>query len=376
MLHETTDQASLLPAGHQGAVVQVDRVEDLYADVVRAGRLAMQAPAATGLPRDARPTCCRRSSTRPPRRRTRSPRCWSTPVLDALAAALAAPSGRCCGPAAARPPPAPSAPSPRLAARLGAPVLYSYGGRGLLPPDHPHLVPLPPHARRPARSGTPPTWCSCVGSDLDAMNTQGFRQPRPPRAASVVDLVAPVNYEPDMHVPVDARGRAAAAARRCCPQPRARGRPVRRPATSAGPMTASSTRSRRRCPTDAVVVADMCVAGYWYGGFGRVGAAARARLPGRLGHPGLRLPGRARHGLSGRPDGRARRGRRLPVRLRRPGDRGAGAAPGHGRAGRRRRLRHAALRLHQGRRAARRHRARAARLRRAGARLPGRRASR
>ena len=32
-----------------------------------------------------------------------------------------------------------------LAERLGAPVLSSYGGRGLLPPAHPCLVPLPPH---------------------------------------------------------------------------------------------------------------------------------------------------------------------------------------------------------------------------------------
>ena len=46
-----------------------------------------------------------------------------------------------------------------LAERLAAPVLTTYGGRGVLPPGHRCCVGLPPHvAGRRARCGTRPTW--------------------------------------------------------------------------------------------------------------------------------------------------------------------------------------------------------------------------
>ncbi|WP_324275504.1 hypothetical protein [Blastococcus brunescens] len=48
----------------------------------------------------------------------------------------------------------------RVAERLGAPVLTSYGGRGLLSPDSPWLVPLPRTPPRRGGCGTTPTWCS------------------------------------------------------------------------------------------------------------------------------------------------------------------------------------------------------------------------
>ena len=84
----------------------------------------------------------------------------------------------------------------RIARHLGAPVLTSYGGRGLLPPDHPHLVPLPPHCPEAGALWDAADCVIVAGSDLDAMNTQGFRQPQPPRLITV-DLAQPVNYPPD-----------------------------------------------------------------------------------------------------------------------------------------------------------------------------------
>ena len=47
-------------------------------------------------------------------------------------------------------------------------------------------------------------------------------------------------------------------------------------------------------PDDAIVVCDMCIPGYWLGGFHRTPGAAQALLPARLGHARLRLPAGAR----------------------------------------------------------------------------------
>ena len=46
----------------------------------------------------------------------------------------------------------------------------------------------------------------------------------------------------------------------------------------------------RAVPADGVLVCDMCIPGYWLGGFHRTPRAAQARLPARLGHARLRLP--------------------------------------------------------------------------------------
>ncbi len=82
------------------------------------------------------------------------------------------------------------------------------------------------------------------------------------------------------------------------------------------------------------------------------GGAAQAADPARLGHARLRVPGRARRGARGRrPGRRGGRRRRLPVRLRRAGDDGAGEDPSDRRGRRRRRLRDAALRPGRGGRA-------------------------
>ena len=52
-------------------------------------------------------------------------------------------------------------------------------------------------------------------------------------------------------------------------------------------------------PDDAIVVCDMCIPGYWLGGFRSPGRAAEALLPARLGHARLRLPAGTRRGAGG-----------------------------------------------------------------------------
>ena len=141
------------------------RVEELPSAVARRRPARAAAPAPPGLPRD---------PDRPAQRGRVTARAPAEPLLPALPAPAAGRGrpgrgaarrrarGRWSGPVAARPPPAPAAAVAALAARLGAPVLTSYGGRGLLPPDDPS--PRPPAAALPGggrRCGTPPTSCWC-----------------------------------------------------------------------------------------------------------------------------------------------------------------------------------------------------------------------
>ncbi|MBC7372703.1 MAG: thiamine pyrophosphate-binding protein [Frankiales bacterium] len=194
-----------------------------------------------------------------------------------------------------------------LALALGAPVLTSYGGRGLLPTDHPCVVTLPPHT---AEAGMLWDQADCVlvlGSDLDFMNTQGFRQPRPP-VLLAVDLAELANVEPDVQVRGDVRAVLEAV--------------LAAPPVGRTPWWSSQTvhgdgwaqLSARHpeelaflaalesgLPDDVVVVADMCVAGYWYGGFGRVGLPRGLAYPVGWGTLGFGFPAALGTSLSGRP---------------------------------------------------------------------------
>ena len=58
-------------------------------------------------------------------------------------------------------------------------------------------------------------------------------------------------------------------------------------------------RSTARFRDDAIVVCDMCIPGYWLGGFRNPARAAQALVPARLGHARLRLPAGARRGPGG-----------------------------------------------------------------------------
>ena len=188
-----------------------------------------------------------------------------------------------------------------LAVRLGAPVLTSYGGRGLLPPDHPNLVPLPPHVKEAGDLWDAADLVVVVGSDLDGMNTQGFRQPRPPWVVTV-DLAHPVNLEPDVHVPLEAVPGLELLLEHLPAEPREPWfvRPGGRELYT-GPETAFLDAFESGLTDDTVVVADMCIPGYWYGGFGRVGQPRGLAYPVGWGTLGFGFPAGLGAALSGRP---------------------------------------------------------------------------
>ena len=70
----------------------------------------------------------------------------------------------------------------RLAERLAAPVILTYSARGLLAPDHPCLVAVPPHVPEAGGLWDEADLVLAIGSDLDGMMTQGWAHARPAAA--------------------------------------------------------------------------------------------------------------------------------------------------------------------------------------------------
>ena len=131
-----------------------------------------------------------------------------------------------------------------------------------------------------------------LGSDFDGMMTLGWKQPRPPTliAVNVDPDDAGKNYPPDVMVEADVRAgveelaaalepregleqlaeRLAGAARAACARSWPRPTPRRSP---------SSRAMERVLGEDATVVCDMCIPGYWLGGFMTVPGPRRLAYP-------------------------------------------------------------------------------------------------
>jgi thiamine pyrophosphate-dependent acetolactate synthase large subunit-like protein len=154
-----------------------------------------------------------------------------------------------------------------LAERLAAPVLTTYGARGVLPPEHPCNVGMPPHVEPAGRLWDEADVVIAFGSDLDGMNTQNWLQPQPPHIVAVnVDRAdASKNYAVDAVVD-------ALDAERLRPRDGDVGARTR--AIRAEACRDLDPRALRfldaisyALPDDANVVCDMCIPGYWISGF-------------------------------------------------------------------------------------------------------------
>jgi thiamine pyrophosphate-dependent acetolactate synthase large subunit-like protein len=189
-----------------------------------------------------------------------------------------------------------------LAERLVAPVILTYSARGLLPPGHPCLVEAPPHVAEVGALWDEADVVLAVGSDFDGMMTQGWKQPQPPHLISVnVDPAdAAKNYLPDVLLEADAALAVAALAERLEPRSgldslahriRDLNRFVRAAYKESDPEAIGFLDAiERALPPDAAVVCDMCIPGYWLGGFHRTPSPRRLSYPLGWGTLGCAFP--------------------------------------------------------------------------------------
>ncbi|HEX6652251.1 MAG TPA: thiamine pyrophosphate-binding protein [Thermoleophilaceae bacterium] len=190
----------------------------------------------------------------------------------------------------------------RLAERLVAPVILTFSAKGLVPPGHPCLVESSPHVPEAGELWDEADVVVAIGSDLDGMMTQGWKQPQPPHlvAINVDPRDASKNYRPDVVVEADAAKAAAALAERLSDrggldslQRRVRelNRAVRQRLEGEEPEAVTFLDALDAAlPDDAVVVCDMCIPGYWLGGFHRTPAPRKLTYPLGWGTLGCAFP--------------------------------------------------------------------------------------
>jgi thiamine pyrophosphate-dependent acetolactate synthase large subunit-like protein len=280
-LHEATDQAAMF-APVTKLAMKARTAESLQAAVTEAARTALAAPARPvylEVPTDL--LSAQVEEPDPPRRAPDPP---GRPPRERLeqAAALIEPSRRpliWAGGGTIQS--GASEALARFAERLVAPVLTTYAGKGALPPSHPCLVSAPPHVPEVGELWDEADLVVAVGSDLDGMMTQGWKMPRPQRLVAInVDAEdASKNYLPDLVIESDAaqalkpltdllkpRGGLDALGRRVREVHEAVDVGVQATDPEAAEFMSTFAAS---LPEDAVVVCDMCIPGYWLGGFYR-----------------------------------------------------------------------------------------------------------
>ncbi|GHH50640.1 acetolactate synthase I/II/III large subunit [Lentzea cavernae] len=160
-----------------------------------------------------------------------------------------------------------------LAAKLQAPIITTYGARGLT--DSPHVVRGPVHAPPVGKLWDDADLVIAIGTDFDGMMTQNWLQPRP-RALLAVNIdkaEANKNYPADVTLEGDAATVTAALAAEVTSKQAgvdlaAVGTEVRALAEADSPEAVKLLQALEG--TDATIVADMCIPGYWIGGFHHV----------------------------------------------------------------------------------------------------------
>jgi thiamine pyrophosphate-dependent acetolactate synthase large subunit-like protein len=195
----------------------------------------------------------------------------------------------------------------RLAERIAAPVVTTYGASGLLPPSHPCAVGMPPHVEPVGRLWDEADLVISAGSDLDGVQTQNFAQPQPPALIAITadPRDATKNYRADHVLGHDAGEVAHELADRVRERPldglATRLHEVR--AAACGSLDSRALRFldaiRFAVPDDAVVVADMCIPGYWLAGFHTPARPRKLQIPLGWGTLGYAFPASLGAALAG-----------------------------------------------------------------------------
>lgn len=312
VLHETRDQAAMFAPVTRTTVV-TSAAADLYADTVRAGSAALRpatGPVYLGVPTDllSAPADGPERAPVPPvpehrvdgdevaRARELLARA-ARPLVWAGGGALRSGAGDLVG---------------ELARRLAAPVVTTFGGRGLLPPGHPCLVPGPPHVPAIGRLWDEADLVVSLGSDLDGTNTQNWTMPRPPAllAVNVDPADATKNYPADVTVAGDV---SAVLGALLDGLPERDGLPALRATLDALDDDVRALVREQEPQADrllealdrvsdrtGVLLADMCIAGYWAAAFARVPGPRRLAFPLGWGTLGYAFPAAIGAALAGR----------------------------------------------------------------------------
>ena len=311
-LHETRDQTAMFVPVTKAARL-VERAEEIAGAVFECGQIALGAPTGPvylGLPTNllSEQVSAHRFATVVPSATRSAPATADIdrarellagaerPLIWAGGGALRADAGPLVG---------------DLALKLAAPVLTTYMGRGLLPPEHPCTVPGPVHAREIGRLWDEADVVLAVGTDFDGTNTQNWQMPQPPALVSINVDEADANksYASDVTLVGDAR----AVLEDLLPRIATRdGLPEleRRLAEIGAAVTAwveqddeQAARllaiAHRALPPEAVVVADMCIPGYWLGGYWQVPRPRKLGYPLGWGTLGFAFPASLGAGLAG-----------------------------------------------------------------------------
>jgi thiamine pyrophosphate-dependent acetolactate synthase large subunit-like protein len=187
----------------------------------------------------------------------------------------------------------------RLAERLGAPVITTYGAAGLLPPSHPCLVGLPAHVEPAGALWDAADLVLAIGSDLDGVQTQNFAMPQPPAliAVNLDPEDAGKNYRVDVMLEGDAAQVAAALADRLDGDGDLDAVSEHLHGVRAAACSSLDGRALRfldaihfALPEESVLVADMCIPGYWLAGFHTPAAPRRLQIPLGWGTLGYAFP--------------------------------------------------------------------------------------
>ena len=166
-----------------------------------------------------------------------------------------------------------------LAERIAAPVALTYAAKGLVPREHPLVLPATLHSSEVGAVWDEADLVIAIGTDLDGMSTQNWALPRPPRllAINVDPFDAAKNYEPDATLPGDAGALVAELGERVAPKPDLDGvrsrvgeiaSRVRAQVAADDPEALAFLDAiAELVPPGVPVLADMCIPGYWLGGF-------------------------------------------------------------------------------------------------------------
>jgi len=190
----------------------------------------------------------------------------------------------------------------RLAHHLGAPVVTSYAGRGLLAGD-PLLVDAPVHEPEVGAVMADADLLIVLGSDFDGMNTKNWRLPLPEHRAAIT-LGGPIRETIDWDCLIRSEVRLTLEAlldelgQTCAPRPPwmdvtgVRAEILER--LRADPRTVTGVEWVEQIesgwPASGVVVCDMAVGGYWYGGYSSQPRPRRLQYPVGWGTLGYALP--------------------------------------------------------------------------------------